>query len=187
MNIIQTRLPGVLIFEPKVFGDDRGFFVETFRETWLEEARIPFRFVQDNQSRSRRGVLRGLHYQWSNPQGKLVRAARGKVFDVAVDVRKGSPSFGQWVGVELDDIHHRQLWIPPGFAHGFCVLSDEADFVYKCTTYYDPASDTGIRWDDKQIGIDWPDAGVPFQLSPKDTAMPALADQALDKLPRYEG
>lgn len=183
MNIVKTRLPGVLIFEPKVFGDERGFFVETFRQAWFEEAGITASFVQDNQSRSRRGVLRGLHYQWLEPQGKLVRAARGKVYDVAVDVRAGSPHFGQWVGVELDDVRHRQLWIPPGFAHGFCVLSEEAEFVYKCTSYYDPSSDTGIRWNDPDIGIDWPDLEIPFQLSPKDLGLSLLRDKAKDMLP----
>lgn len=186
MNIVETRLPGVLILEPKVFGDERGFFVETFRQTWLQEAGIHATFVQDNQSRSRRGVLRGLHYQLTNPQGKLVRVARGRVFDVAVDVRRGSPHFGAWVGVELDDVRHRQLWIPPGFAHGFCVLSDEAEFLYKCTTYYDPPSDTGIRWDDPEIGVQWPAAGVPFQLSAKDAALPRLAEKPLELLPMFQ-
>ena len=185
MNVVRTKLADVLIFEPKVFGDERGFFVETFRESWLRDSGVDVTFVQDNQSRSRRGVLRGLHYQYNNPQGKLVRAARGKIFDVAVDVRAGSPTFGQWVGVMLDDVSHRMLWIPPGFAHGFCVLSDEADFVYKCTSYYDPGSDTGIRWNDPAIGIDWPDIGTQFQLSAKDTALPHLDEQPIDRLPTY--
>ncbi|VCU70098.1 dTDP-4-dehydrorhamnose 3,5-epimerase [Pigmentiphaga humi] len=186
MKIVATRLPGVLVFEPKVFGDERGFFVETFRQTWLQEAGIDQAFVQDNQSRSRRGVLRGLHYQLTNPQGKLVRAARGRVYDVAVDIRQGSPNFGQWVGVELDDVHHRQLWIPPGFAHGFCVLSEQAEFVYKCTSYYDAPSDSGVLWNDLDIGIQWPDVGVPFQLSAKDIAMPRLCDKAAETLPPYD-
>jgi len=186
VKIIKTRLPGVLIIEPKVFSDERGFFVETFRESWLKEAGIDYNFVQDNQSRSKKGVIRGLHYQTVSPQGKLVRVSRGKVFDVAVDVRSGSPSFGRWVGVELDDIHHRQLWIPPGFAHGFCVLSDWADFSYKCTTYYHPQSDTGVRWDDPEIGIEWPLSDRHLRLSQKDQLLPLLQDQPSDALPRYE-
>ena len=186
MKVIETELPGVLILEPRVFGDPRGFFLETLREATLEDAGIEADFVQHNHSRSRRGVLRGLHYQHVNPQGKLVRAARGRVFDVAVDIREGSPDFGRWVGVELDDVEHRQLWIPPGFAHGFCVLSDEADFVYACTTYYDPASDTGIRWNDPAIGIEWPDMGVAPLLSDKDRRMPLLAEQDPEKLPRLD-
>lgn len=185
MKIVETRLRGVVIVEPKVFGDARGFFVETFRETWLGKDGLDTTFVQDNHSRSARGVLRGLHYQTVNPQGKLVRVVHGSVFDVAVDVRHDSPNFGQWVGVVLDDIDHRQLWIPPGFAHGFCVLSDCADFAYKCTSYYDPASDTGIRWDDPSIGIEWPapEPGTERTLSEKDRALPALADQPVDRLP----
>jgi len=187
MKIIETALPGVLILEPQVFGDARGFFVETFRERWLREAGVEAHFVQDNQSRSRQGVLRGLHYQTVNPQGKLVRAARGSVFDVAVDVRSGSPHFGQWVGVTLDDVSHRQLWIPPGFAHGFCVLSDEADFAYKCTSYYDPASDSGILWNDPAIGIDWPALDVAWLLSDKDQRQPRLNEQPREKLTVYPG
>jgi dTDP-4-dehydrorhamnose 3,5-epimerase len=184
MKIIETSLPGVLIFEPKVFGDERGFFVETYREQVFAEAGLNLTFVQDNQSRSQRGVLRGLHYQLQQPQGKLVRAARGRVFDVAVDVRRGSPTFGQWFGAILDDESHRQMYIPPGFAHGFVVLSDVADFVYKCTDYYHPQSETGIRWDDPKIGIKWPaeilDA---ITLSTKDRELPLLAVQAPELLP----
>jgi dTDP-4-dehydrorhamnose 3,5-epimerase len=189
MKIVETRLPGVVIIEPKVFGDARGFFVETFRETWLGKDGLDTAFVQDNHSRSARGVLRGLHYQTVNPQGKLVRVVYGSVFDVAVDVRRDSPNFGQWVGAVLDDIDHRQLWIPPGFAHGFCVLSEHADFAYKCTSYYDPASDTGIRWDDPSIGIEWPapEPGAGRTLSEKDRALPALADQCVDRLPTSIG
>jgi dTDP-4-dehydrorhamnose 3,5-epimerase len=183
MKIIETPLPGVLIFEPKVFGDARGFFVETFREEWLQQAGLQLPFVQDNHSRSRKGVLRGLHYQLEHMQGKLVRAARGTVFDVAVDVRRGSPYFGQWTGVILDDVHHRQFYVPPGFAHGFCVLSDEADFHYKCTDYYHPQSEAGVLWNDPGIGIDWPDVGADFVLSDKDRALPPLDQQ--DRLPRY--
>ena len=183
MNIIETALPGVLIFEPKVFGDARGFFVETFRAEVLAKAGIKHEFVQDNQSRSRKGVLRGLHYQLQQMQGKLVRAARGAVYDVAVDVRRGSPHFGQWVGVVLDDVSHRQLWVPPGFAHGFAVLSEEADFAYRCTDYYHPQSEAGVLFDDPAVGIEWPDIGMPWLLSDKDRALPRLADQA--KLPGY--
>jgi len=177
-RVIETPLPGVLVIEPGVFGDARGFFVESFRASWLRDAGVDATFVQDNQSRSRRGVLRGLHYQRINPQGKLVHAARGAVYDVAVDIRRGSPSFGRWFGALLDDVSHRMLWIPPGFAHGFCVLSDEADFAYKCTQYYDPDSDAGVRWDDPAIGIDWPDSGAPYQLSDKDRRQPPLAELA---------
>ncbi|WP_175702219.1 dTDP-4-dehydrorhamnose 3,5-epimerase [Burkholderia ambifaria] len=177
-RVIETPLPGVLVIEPGVFGDARGFFVESFRESWLRDAGVDATFVQDNQSRSRRGVLRGLHYQRVNPQGKLVHATRGTVYDVAVDIRRGSPSFGRWFGAQLDDISHRMLWIPPGFAHGFCVLSDEADFAYKCTQYYDPDSDAGVRWDDPAIGIDWPASGAPYQLSDKDRRQPPLAELA---------
>jgi dTDP-4-dehydrorhamnose 3,5-epimerase len=185
MQVIQTRLPGVLIFEPKVFGDSRGFFVETFRDNLREELGIPL-FVQDNQSRSRRGVLRGLHYQLVQPQGKLVRVASGRVFDVAVDVRRGSPTFGQWAGVVLDDVSHRQFYVPPNFAHGFVVLSEMADFVYKCTDYYHPASESGIAWNDPDVGIEWPaeilDA---VALSGKDAVLPQLKDQQSDKLPAF--
>lgn len=179
MNIIQTSLPGVLIFEPKVFGDSRGFFVETYREEWLQQAGLNVRFIQDNQSRSRKGVLRGLHYQMQHTQGKLVRVSRGSIFDVAVDVRKDSAHFGQWTGTVLDDVHHRQLYVPPGFAHGFCVLSEEADFNYKCSDYWHPQSETGIRWNDPAIGIQWPKIDRDFALSDKDQILPLLAEQTL--------
>lgn len=185
MQVKPTRLPGVLIFEPKVFGDERGFFVETFRQELLDEHAIP-PFVQDNQSRSRRGVLRGLHYQLVQPQGKLVRTARGRVFDVAVDIRQGSPTFGQWAGAVLDDTTHRQLYVPPNFAHGFVVLSEEADFVYKCTDYYHPQSENGIAWNDPQVGIEWPQEVLDaVMLSDKDQALPLLQQQDADKLPSY--
>lgn len=187
VKILQTRLPEVLVFAPEVLRDARGYFVETFRASWLEEAGIAAGFVQENQSLSRRGVLRGLHFQWPRAQGKLVRVARGKVFDVAVDVRLGSPDFGAWVGTELDGDTHRQVWIPPGFAHGFCVLSEEAEVVYKCTAYYEPAAEAGIRWDDADLGIAWPRAGGPFTLSAKDAALPRLADLPRDRLPVYRG
>ena len=178
MKVIETSLPGVLIFEPKVFGDARGFFVETYREEWLQQAGIGVRFIQDNQSRSRKGVLRGLHYQLEHTQGKLVRASRGTVYDAVVDVRESSPTFGQWTGVLLDDVHHRQLYVPAGFAHGFCVLSDEADFNYKCTDYWHPTSETGVLWNDPAIGIEWPELGQDWLLSEKDLALPPLAKQS---------
>lgn len=176
MRITETDLPGVLCLEPRVFGDERGFFLETFRaDQWPDAA--PPAFVQDNQSRSRHGVLRGLHYQWQRPQGKLVRVARGRVFDVAVDVRRDSARFGHWFGCVLDDVDHRQLYIPPGFAHGFLVLSEVADFVYRCTDTYHPESETGLRYDDPAIGIEWPDIDGPVQVSDKDAALPGLASQ----------
>lgn len=176
MNIIATALPDVLIIEPKVIGDARGFFLESWNQATFAQAGLTMNFVQDNHSRSARGVLRGLHYQLENPQGKLVRVTQGAVFDVAVDIRRSSPHFGQWVGAELSAENHRMLWIPPGFAHGFLVLSESADFLYKCTTLYHPPSDRGIRWDDPQIGIIWPDVGVTPQLSGKDAAAPLLTD-----------
>ncbi len=186
MIIRQTSLPGVVVFEPKVFGDARGFFVETFRQDWLREAGVTLPFVQDNQSRSRRGVLRGLHYQMEQTQGKLVRVASGRVFDVAVDVRKGSPTFGQWEGVVLDDESHCQFYVPPGFAHGFVVLSETADFVYKCTEYYHPASEAGICWDDPVVGIKWPEEILDsILLSEKDRALPLLENQVASLLPDY--
>ncbi len=181
MNIIHTPLPGVVVFEPKKFGDHRGFFIETYREETMKEAGIAARFVQDNHSRSRKGVLRGLHYQLVQPQGKLIRVASGSVFDVAVDVRKGSPRFGEWYGCILDEEGMRMMYVPPGFAHGFAVLSESADFIYKCTDYYHPQSEQGIRWNDPAIGIDWPIDDV--SLSDKDAANPPLADQT--KLPEY--
>lgn len=183
MNIITTNLPGVLVFEPKVFGDHRGFFLETFRDQIFEAAGIDKRFVQDNHSRSSRGVLRGLHYQLIQPQGKLVRVARGQVFDVAVDVRKGSPHFGQWYGTVLDDESLRMMYVPPGFAHGFVVLSETADFIYKCTDYYHPQSEQGILWNDPAIGIEWPISDV--SLSEKDSKNPTLTLQSPEKLPAY--
>jgi len=185
MKVITTELPGVLLIEPNVFGDQRGFFMETYHQARYQEAGIPERFVQDNHSRSRRGVLRGLHYQRVQPQGKLVWVARGQVFDVAVDIRRDSPTFGRWAGAVLDDGNHHQFYIPPGFAHGFCVLSEEADFFYKCTDYYHPPSEQGILWNDPAIGIDWP-IQEPL-LSAKDLRLPLLAEQAPEKLPLYLG
>jgi len=183
MQIIPQSIPEVLLLVPQVHGDARGFFVETARQSVLQEAGIP-ELVQQNQSRSRRGVLRGLHYQLEHTQGKLVRCARGSVFDVAVDVRRSSPTFGQAVGVVLDDEQHHQLWVPPGFAHGFLVLSEIADFCYQCSNYYHPQSEQGIAWNDSDLGIDWsvlPD-GVEIQLSAKDQANPRLKDQKLELL-----
>lgn len=177
MKVTPTRLPEVLIFEPRVFGDERGFFLESFRQNVFDEAvGTHFDFVQDNHSRSSRGVLRGLHYQLDPAaQGKLVRVTQGRVLDVAVDVRRSSPRFGQWVGVELSGENHRQLWVPPGFAHGFLVLSDSADFLYKTTNYYAPQAERCIRWDDPALGIDWPDAGMAPQVSAKDAQGVSLA------------
>ncbi len=157
MHVIPTALAGVLVLEPRVFGDDRGFFMESYnRRSFAQATGLDIDFVQDNHSRSRRGVLRGLHYQLRQPQGKLVRVTHGAVFDVAVDIRRGSPTFGRWVGVELSADNHRQLWVPPGLAHGFVVLSDSADFLYKTTDYYAPEHERSIAWDDPAIGIDWP-------------------------------
>jgi len=184
MNVITTDLPGVLLIEPKVFGDHRGFFLETFQQERYRRAGIALPFVQDNHSRSRRGVLRGLHFQLRHPQGKLVQVMRGAVFDVAVDIRRGSPTFGRWFGAELSDENHRQLYIPPGFAHGFCVLSETADFLYKCTDYYHPEDEDGISWQDPAIGIDWPITDP--LLSERDRNLPLLADMEPDRLPVYQ-
>lgn len=166
----KTAIPEVLILEPKVFGDSRGFFFESFNaQDFAKVTGLNVNFVQDNHSRSTQGVLRGLHYQLQQAQGKLVRVVRGAVFDVAVDIRKSSPTFGQWVGCELTEDNHRQFWVPPGFAHGFVVLSETADFLYKTTDYYAPAHERCIAWDDPAIGITWP-AGLTPQLSAKDQA-----------------
>ena len=175
MNIIETSLPGVLLLEPKIFGDARGFFLESWNRKTFAERGLDLDFVQDNHSRSARGVLRGLHYQLNEPQGKLVRVVSGAVFDVAVDVRRSSPHFGRWAGYELSADNARMLWIPPGFAHGFLVLSETADFLYKTTAYYAPQWDRGIRWDDPQIGVAWPLDGAPT-LSAKDVVQPLLQD-----------
>lgn len=176
MNITETALPGVLLIAPRVFGDARGFFLESWNQQNFAAAGLNLTFVQDNHSRSAKGVLRGLHYQLSNPQGKLVRVTQGAVFDVAVDIRRSSPHFGRWVGYELSADNHHMLWIPPGFAHGFVTLSDTADFLYKCTSFYDPHGDRGIAWDDPAIGIVWPDTGAVPLLSTKDAVAPRLAD-----------
>ena len=156
IKLSETSLPGVLIVEPEVFSDDRGFFMESFNVRDFENAGLETKFVQDNHSRSVRGVLRGLHYQYPNWQGKLARVLTGKVFDVAVDIRRSSPNFGQWFGVELTSDNHKQLYIPPGFAHGFCVLSPVAEIAYKCTALYEASEDAGVLWNDPNIGIDWP-------------------------------
>ena len=183
MKVTPTELPEVLLVEPKVHGDDRGHFYELFHEQRYAEAGIRGPFVQDNHSRSVHGTLRGLHFQEPCPQGKLVQVLRGRVWDVAVDVRRGSPRFGRWVGIELSGDTPRQLWIPPGFAHGFCVLSDSADFFYKCTELYAPECDRSIAWNDPAIGIRWPLA-EPL-LSSKDRAAPTLARAPV--LPAYPG
>lgn len=176
MNVITTDLPGVLIIEPKVFGDERGFFYESFNAKAFQEATgLDTQFVQDNHSRSQQGVLRGLHYQLQNTQGKLVRVTAGEVLDVAVDIRRSSPHFGKWVAVRLSAENHRQLWIPEGFAHGFVVLSEFAEFLYKTTNYYDPSSERSIRWDDPALGIDWQLNEAP-KLSAKDQAGVLLKD-----------
>lgn len=176
MKFTPLAIPDVFLIEPKVFGDARGFFLESFRQDLFNQATgTNYEFIQDNHSRSSRGVLRGLHYQLPpHAQGKLVRVISGAVFDVAVDIRRSSPTFGQWVGAELSADNHHQLWIPPGFAHGFVVLSDTADFVYKTTSYYAPESDRGLRWDDADIGIEWPKLDIPFALSDKDQKQPLL-------------
>lgn len=172
MKVIETQLAGVLIIEPKVFGDHRGFFLETFQVERYRDVGINLPFVQDNHSRSQRGVLRGLHFQHTRPQGKLVSVSRGAVYDVAVDINPNSPTCGQYVGVELNDENHRQLWVPPGYAHGFCVLSEVADLQYKCTDLYFPAKEGGLLWNDPDVSIPWP-LDAP-QLSAKDQANPTL-------------
>jgi dTDP-4-dehydrorhamnose 3,5-epimerase len=168
MKVTRTEIPEVMILEPKVFGDARGFFLESYNQKVFREATgLALDFVQDNHSRSAQGVLRGLHYQLKQPQGKLVRVVRGAVFDVAVDVRRSSPTFGKWVGVELSEENQRQFWVPPGFAHGFLVLSASADFLYKTTDYYAPEHERCIAWNDPEIGVAWP-AGMAPTLSEKD-------------------
>lgn len=170
MNVEHTAIDGVLILQPTLFGDERGFFMESFNQQRFDAAvGRPTAFVQDNHSRSTKGVLRGLHYQMApHAQGKLVRVTRGSVFDVAVDIRLGSPTFGRWVGVELSEENHRQLWLPAGMAHGFLVTSDSADFLYKTTDYYTPAAERCIHWNDPELAIDWPDIGHPPTVSAKD-------------------
>nr|CAJ31157.1 probable dTDP-4-dehydrorhamnose 3,5-epimerase [uncultured sulfate-reducing bacterium] len=178
-------MPGVYLLKPQVFEDNRGFFMETFNSKGLAELGIDRQWVQDNHSRSARGVLRGLHYQLGRPQAKLVRATRGRVFDVAVDIRPGSPHFGQWTGAELSEENKLMLFAPEGFAHGFVVLSDVAEFQYKCSDYWAPAEERAIAWNDPDIGIEWPVEGFEPQLSGKDAANPKLAEVAKDQLPKY--
>ena len=182
MNVLETHLRDVLIIEPKVFGDERGFFLENWNAQTFSEHGLDMQFVQDNHSRSCRGILRGLHYQTDNTQGKLVRVTQGEVYDVAVDLRESSPSFGQWVGVILSAENHRMLWVPPGFAHGFLVTSESADFQYKCTDLYNPTSEVSLAWDDEELQIDWPiAAGETPSLSAKDAA--GLSWQDVPKFP----
>lgn len=177
MKLLPTTLPTVQIIEPRVFGDDRGFFLETFHAAVFAELGLPTGFVQDNHSFSRRGVIRGLHYQLEQPQGKIVRCTRGRILDVAVDIRRGSPTFGQWTAVELSEENKRMLWIPPRFAHGFSVLSDEADVIYKCTTLWHQPSDRSILWNDPDLAIDW-QVSEP-SVSPKDAAGQPFAEAEL--------
>lgn len=177
MEFEPTSLPEVILIRPRVFGDARGYFFESWHKHRFSEAGIPVDFVQDNHSHSVRNSLRGLHYQISQPQGKLVRVTRGEVFDVALDIRRSSPRFGQWIGVHLSDRNHQMLWVPPGFAHGYLALSDAVDFLYKCTDIYAPRYERGIRWNDPQIGVRWPlaEGEVPL-LSEKDASAPLLND-----------
>lgn len=175
MRVIDTKIPDVKLLEPQVFGDERGFFMETFRDEWFKENVANRTFVQENHSKSVKGVLRGLHYQTENTQGKLVRVISGAVFDVAVDMRKSSPTFGQWVGEILSEANKRQLWVPEGFAHGFYVLTDEAEFTYKCTDYYNPKAEHSLIWNDETVGIEWPLEGEP-SLSAKDLSGKVLSE-----------
>jgi dTDP-4-dehydrorhamnose 3,5-epimerase len=183
MQLLPTGHPELLLIEPDVYRDARGFFLESYHARRYAELGIPERFVQDNHSRSGRAVLRGLHFQLDHPQGKLIRVVSGRVFDVAVDIRKGSTYFGRWFGVELSGENQLQLYIPPGFAHGFCVLSEQADFLYKCTDYYAPGDEYGIAWNDPALAIAWPE--MDYQLSEKDKDYPVLAEAG--QLPVYEG
>jgi dTDP-4-dehydrorhamnose 3,5-epimerase len=185
MQTLPTRLTGLVLVEPAVHGDARGFFAETWRADSWPEAGVTAEFIQDNHSRSRKGTLRGMHFQTSPGQAKLVRCARGAVLDVVVDIRSGSPTFGEWESFELTDQNMHQLFVPIGFAHGFCVLSDEADFTYRCSNYYDPATESGIAWNDPDVGIEWPE-GLEVLVSERDDDAPTLA-QVADSLPfRFE-
>jgi len=180
MDVIDTEIPEVKILQPKVFGDARGFFLEAWNARTFAAARLDLEFVQDNHSRSSRNTLRGIHYQLRHAQGKLVRVTRGEVFDVAVDLRRSSPTFGRWVGARLSEDNHRMLWVPPGFGHGFLVLSEAADFLYKCTDYYAPEHDRSLRWNDPDVGIDWPlPEGAAPLLSDKDAKASLLRDAEL--------
>lgn len=183
-RVTETGLPGVLILQPRVFGDERGFFMESFNQRDFAAATgLDVPFVQDNHSKSGRGVLRGLHYQIRHPQGKLVRVVSGEVFDVAVDMRRSSATFGRWEGLLLSAANQRQLWIPPGFAHGFVVTSESAEFLYKTTDYYAPAHERSIRWDDPALAIEWPQLSLPVQVSTKDQQALAFAQVAKSELP----
>lgn len=184
-KFIETELPGVLIVEPTVFGDARGYFMETFQKEEFAAAGITDEFVQDNQSRSSRGVLRGVHFQKEHTQGKLVRVTKGEVFDVAVDCRPNSATFGKWTGVVLSEENKRQFYVPQGFAHGFLVLSDVAEFCYKCTDYYDPSAEGGIPYDDPTVGIQWPDCGCEYLLSEKDKKHTPFASQTFEYFERW--
>ncbi len=184
MQAIETGIAGVVVIEPHVHGDNRGYFKESWNARRFAEAGLPDRFVQSNVSRSSAGVLRGLHYQYPNPQGKLVQVLEGRIFDVAVDIRPDSPTFGQWMGVELSADNHRQLYVPEGCAHGFCVLGEIATLSYLCTALFEPEHDAAVAWDDPQIGIEWPIQ--PESLSAKDQAAPRLADIPHDRLPRLQ-
>ncbi len=183
MKIIHTEIPGCVVIEPVVHGDARGYFYESFNARRYAEAGLDLRFVQTNVSRSAKGVLRGLHYQWPHPQGKLVSVLEGEVYDVAVDIRVGSPTYARWVAAVLSADNKRHFWVPEGFAHGFAVLSDHATFMYQCTALYDPAADAGIRWNDGAIAVDWPIAAP--ALSAKDERAPFLAELARDRLPVF--
>ena len=187
MTFVPTSIPGVIVVEPRVIRDERGFFVETYRQREYAEGGIGAAFVQDNHSRSARGTVRGLHAQIRRPQGKLVRVVEGEIFDVAVDIRRGSPHFGQWVGTWLSAANFRQIYVPPGFAHGFAVTSEAAEVEYKCTDYYDPAGEISVRWNDPELGIEWPpDVVAAPVLSRKDLAASLLRD-LMDILPRFDG
>lgn len=184
-TFIHTSVPGIVIVEPSVFGDDRGYFMETYHKEEFAAAGIADEFVQDNQSMSRKGVLRGLHFQTDHTQGKLVRVISGRVFDVGVDVRPNSPTFGRWAGVELSSENKRQLYVPQGFAHGFLVLSETAEFTYKCTDVYTPSAEGGILWNDPDIGIEWPIENVQPLLSEKDKVLPKLKEQSFACFERW--
>ena len=183
MNVKETKLLGVLILEPKVFPDDRGYFLETWNSTRYEQVGMPGLFVQDNISFSKKGILRGLHFQYPQSQGKLIQVLSGEVLDVVVDIRVGSPTYGQWVGEVLSESNHRQIYVPPGFAHGYCVTSETAIFSYKCTDFYNPATEHGIIWNDPDIGIEWPIAQP--VLSTKDKAYPRLKELQPENLPQF--
>jgi dTDP-4-dehydrorhamnose 3,5-epimerase len=185
MKVIETEIPGVLILEPRVFGDARGWFMESWQSQRYADLGIPGSMVQDNQAYSGQGILRGLHCQWPHPQGKLVQVLRGEVFDVAVDIRRGSPWFGRWVGVTLSGENRLQFWVPPGFAHGYLVTGQDALFTYKCTDIYHPETEFALRWDDPDIGISWPLDGEPM-LSDKDQHAAWLRDIPADRLPHYQ-